>query len=49
MVDPLPVLGRLADEEDEEDDGEDDDSLETLVERRNRVAQTEILEDIEAI
>ena len=49
MVDPLPVLGRLADDDDEEDDGEDDDSLETLVERKNRVVETELVEDIEAI
>ena len=49
MVDPLPVLGRLADDDDDEGDGEDDDSLETLVERKNRVVQTELVEDIEAI
>ncbi|UCH48502.1 MAG: hypothetical protein JSU95_01385, partial [Betaproteobacteria bacterium] len=34
LVDPLPVLGRIADEADD-----DDDSLESLVERRNRAAQ----------
>jgi len=47
MVDPLPVLGRLA--EDDGDDAEDDDSLESMVERKNRVAQDETFEDIEAI
>ncbi len=34
LVDPLPVLGRLVD-----DDEDDDDSLESLVERKNRAAE----------
>lgn len=34
LVDPLPVLGQIADEA-----YDDDDSLESLVERRNRAAQ----------
>ena len=33
----------------DEDGDEDDDSLESLVERRNRVTQAETIEDIEAI
>ena len=44
LVDPLPVLGRLTEEEDE-----DDDSLESLVERNNRLAQAASVQDIEAI
>jgi hypothetical protein len=35
LVDPLPVLGRLSDD----DEDEDDESLESLVERRNREAR----------
>jgi hypothetical protein len=35
LVDPLPVLGRILDEDDDHDD-----SLETLVERKNRAAQS---------
>jgi hypothetical protein len=44
VVDPLPVLGRLT-----EDDDEDDDSLESLVERKNLESQEPALEDIEAV
>jgi hypothetical protein len=36
LVDPLPVLGQLNDEDDD-----DDESLESLVERRNRAAAPE--------
>ena len=48
MVDPLPVLGRLA-QDDEDENADDDDSLESLVERENRIANDESVEDIEPI